>query len=137
MSVRQSSFYGGKGGKPYTLYPDKTSHVKHLKVWAGKSASNVSEHVVVKGIEVEWFNGEKRKVYNHPNPDDASTEYSFQNGETAVWTIRAGDVIDRLEFDTSTGQGWNAGGLGGSVHVREVGVEEKAERKGREREGRG
>lgn len=70
------------------------------------------------GIAVEWFNEERDKIYNRPQPGDTVSESSFEENETAIWSIRAGLRLVKLEFDTTTGQHWNARGDTGTLYPR-------------------
>ncbi|KAF7590963.1 hypothetical protein BBP40_002215 [Aspergillus hancockii] len=116
MSEHQSQFFGRNTGHPFFLYPVSPSTVRVLEVWSGRASGDSEGLWVTKGIKLTWFNGEQKMIYNRPQDDDQYTRYEFVNDESADWSVRAGWRIDRIEFRTSSGSFWSAGGTAGTLH---------------------
>ncbi|UNI18245.1 hypothetical protein JDV02_004525 [Purpureocillium takamizusanense] len=118
MSHQQSAFYGRNTGHHFSIYPkDAESTVKVLGLWSGKASGDSEGRWVLKGIKLTWFDGRTQQIYNHPVEGDEYAEYTFERNETADWGLRAGWRIDRLQFETSHGNLWGAGGYGGTLHA--------------------
>ncbi|KAF5128479.1 hypothetical protein E5D57_009419 [Metarhizium anisopliae] len=99
MPAEQSPFYGTQGGSSFSLYPRNNSTVKNLKVWAGLGSGKADKDIVLKGIAVEWFNGERDKIYNRPQPGDTGTLYPrIANSSVIGFQGMSGWEIDHLSM---------------------------------------
>ncbi|PKX89488.1 uncharacterized protein P174DRAFT_445998 [Aspergillus novofumigatus IBT 16806] len=116
MPEHQTPSYGKNNNNPFFLYPNKPSTVKRLEAWSGWGSGDSQNKWVVKGIKLTWFNGEQKSIYNHAKDEDKYAQYEFGTDESADWSIRSGWRIDRIEFDTSKGHHWSAGGDSGDLH---------------------
>ncbi|OAA58344.1 Mannose-binding lectin [Cordyceps fumosorosea ARSEF 2679] len=114
MTERVVGPFGRNTGHPFQLFPNQRSTARRFTVRIGQGSGDAQGFIVVKGIEIEWFNGERVSVYNRPQPDDSSSTFEFQEGERASWTVWAGWRIVRFEISTTLGRTWAFGGTSGT-----------------------
>lgn len=118
MPQYQTPFYGRDSGHPFSLYPyAHSSIVKVLEMWSGWGSGDANGHWVIKGIQLTWFTGEQKGLYNHPVDTDVYSRYEFGGNEMANFSIRAGWRIHKFGFQTSTGILWDAGGDSGHLFL--------------------
>ncbi|QLI70257.1 uncharacterized protein G6M90_00g068860 [Metarhizium brunneum] len=99
MPAEQSPFYGTQAGSSFSLYPRNNSTVRILKVWAGLGSGKADKDIVLKGIAVERFNGERDKIYNRPQPGDTGTLHPrIANGSVIGFLGMSGWGIDHLSI---------------------------------------
>ncbi|KAM3450062.1 hypothetical protein MY3296_006370 [Beauveria thailandica] len=116
MTERVVGPFGKDTGHPQSLFPTAQSTAKHFTVWAGNGSGDAEGFIVIKGIEIEWFNGERQLVYNHPQPDDTKSSFEFGPNEKCQWSIRSGWRIVRFEITTDRGRSWAFGGTSGELY---------------------
>ncbi|ATY67189.1 Mannose-binding lectin [Cordyceps militaris] len=117
MSQRVVGPFGRNTNHPFSLFPNRDSTAKRFTVWSGQGSGDAANFIVIKGLEIEWFNGEKKKVYNRPQPGDTMSSVDFSPDETAQWSVRAGWRIVRFEVSTSKGRSWAFGGTSGELYA--------------------
>ncbi|KAE8392569.1 hypothetical protein BDV23DRAFT_54418 [Aspergillus alliaceus] len=104
--------------KPFFLVPDNPSTVKVLEVWSGWGGGE-KKTWVVKGFQLTWFNGEHGRVYKNPDDSDGYDSFEFQSDEKITeCNLRSAWRLDKIEFNTSTGRHFAAGGDGGTLVPR-------------------
>ncbi|KAM3513327.1 hypothetical protein MY11210_003011 [Beauveria gryllotalpidicola] len=116
MTERVVGPFGKDTNHPHSLFPSTQSTARQLTVWSGEGTGDAEGFIVIKGIEIVWFNGERKSVYNHPQPNDTMSSFEFRDDETCQWSVRAGWRIVRLEFSTNDGRIWATGGDSGELY---------------------
>ncbi|PQK15941.1 hypothetical protein BB8028_0006g02630 [Beauveria bassiana] len=120
MTERIVGPFGRDTQHPHSLFPNARSTAQHFTVWSGQGSGDAQGFIVIKGIEIVWFNGERKSIYNHPQPGDTKSSFEFQDGERGVWSVRAGWRIVRFEINTDRGRSWAFGGTSGELYSNVV-----------------
>ncbi|KAL5337915.1 hypothetical protein BJX70DRAFT_368025 [Aspergillus crustosus] len=111
---------GGSGGTDFTLTHD--SHpVKTLNVWVTKGSGVWSDRDLVKAIQVTWDDGKKSAVKGNKSNAD---EYVFSFGDdekVKSMTLRTGDRVDKIKFDTTNDNEFAEGGDNGTAYDQKIG----------------
>ncbi|KHN98653.1 Mannose-binding lectin [Metarhizium album ARSEF 1941] len=112
----KSGPFGGRGGDPWQLLPDKPGQtLQSIQVWEG----NYDQYYVVRGIKVVWSDGSSASACNQKG---ASKSYDFEEGEKiSSMRIRAYGYVDNISFETDKGGKFDAGGPGGDPDWADVG----------------
>ncbi|KAM3500147.1 hypothetical protein MY10362_006666 [Beauveria mimosiformis] len=116
MNEKIAGPFGRDTQHPYRLFPEFESTAKQFTVWSGEGSGDAEGFMVIKGIEIEWFNGEKKSVYNHPEPGDTKSSFEFGEDDKCLWSLRAGWRIVRFEINTDMGRTWAFGGTSGELY---------------------
>ncbi|KAL3477018.1 hypothetical protein BJX99DRAFT_270173 [Aspergillus californicus] len=131
--------YGGNGGNSFYAYPPNTTTLRELKVYTSLAGASK----IIKAISFDWYGFEAQADSNVLSvvekslgmKDDGkpatemfgatwsvaallpSQTFTFNLGETVKWLkIRAAERVDRIEFETSEGRHFAAGGTGGTEY---------------------
>lgn len=117
QQVESERIFGDRSNHPFRLYPnDSKSRVKTIDVWIGPGTGDAEDYIVFKGIQLTWFDGKSDLVYRHPDDDrDKKHSFTFEEGESAVWTVQAGSRIVIFEIETSQGRRWKVGEQTGPI----------------------
>ncbi|KAM0666209.1 hypothetical protein ACQRIU_004064 [Beauveria bassiana] len=95
MTERIVGPFGRDTQHPHTLFPNARSTAQHFTVWSGQGSGDAQGFIVIKGMRLSSF--------------------EFQDGESGVWSIRAGWRIVRFEINTDRGRSWAFGGTSGDL----------------------
>ncbi|KAL2814844.1 hypothetical protein BDW59DRAFT_167034 [Aspergillus cavernicola] len=99
---------GGTGGTDFII--TNGSHaVKEVRVWIAKGSGTWSDRDLVKAIKVTWEDGKKSAVKGNQSNTNGYIFYFNDNEKVSDMTIRTGDRVDKLIFNTTDSrirEGW-------------------------------